>query len=98
MLPLYRVHGTARPARCGRLRWQARTQGTHDRRGNEDDMAKTDDAKLWPILSSKLFLYVTEFFSGMGVMAAELGASRLLIVTVSTNFPVIAALAACRPS
>ena len=50
-------------------------------------MAKTDDAKLWPILSSKLFLYVTEFFSGMGVMAAELGASRLLIVTVSTNFP-----------
>lgn len=65
---------------------------------NEDDTAKTDDAKLWPILSSKLFLYVTEFFSGMGVMAAELGASRLLIVTVSTNFPVIAALAACRPS
>ncbi len=61
-------------------------------------MAKTDDAKLWPILSSKLFLYVNEFFSGMGVMAAELGASRLLIVTVSTNFPVIAALAACRPS
>ena len=51
-------------------------------------MAKTDDAKLRPILSSKLFLYVTEFFSGMGVMAAELGASRLLIVTVSTNFPV----------
>ena len=35
-------------------------------------MAKTDDAKLRPILSSKLFLYVTEFFSGMGVMAAEL--------------------------
>ena len=32
MLPLYRVPGTARPARCGRLRWQARTQGTHDRR------------------------------------------------------------------
>ena len=92
MLPLYRVPGTARPARCGRLRWQARTQG------NEDDTAKTDDAKLRPILSSKLFLYVTEFFSGMGVMAAELGASRLLIVTVSTNFPVIAALAACRPS
>jgi len=48
--------------------------------GNEDDTAKTDDAKLRPILSSKLFLYVTEFFSGMGVMAAELGASRLLIV------------------
>ena len=59
---------------------------------NEDDTAKTDDAKLWPILSSKLFL------SGMGVMAAELGASRLLIVTVSTNFPAIAALAACRSS
>ena len=39
-------------------------------------MAKTDDAKLRPILSSKLFLYVTEFFSGMGVMAAELGADE----------------------
>ena len=50
-------------------------------------MAKTDDAKLWPILSSKLFLYVTEFFSGMGVMAAELGASRLLIVTVFDELP-----------
>ena len=61
-------------------------------------MAQITEASERPILKSKVFLCVTEFFSGMGVMAAELGASRLLIVTVSTNFPVIAALAACRPS
>ncbi len=31
-----------------------------------------------PILRNKLFLYFTEFFAGMSVMAVELGASRLL--------------------
>ncbi len=30
------------------------------------------------ILNNKLYLYLTEFFSGMSVMAVELGASRLL--------------------
>ena len=30
-----------------------------------------------PILKNKLFLYLTEFFAGMSVMAVELGASRL---------------------
>ena len=30
------------------------------------------------ILNNKIFLYLTEFFSGMSVMAVELGASRLL--------------------
>ena len=28
------------------------------------------------ILKNKLFLYLTEFFAGMSVMAVELGASR----------------------
>lgn len=30
------------------------------------------------LLGSKLFLYVTEFFAGVSVMAVELGASRLM--------------------
>ncbi|MDN5633038.1 fused MFS/spermidine synthase [Bifidobacterium mongoliense] len=38
-----------------------------------------------PILRSTLFLYVTEFFSGMAVMAAELGASRLLAPYFSSS-------------
>ena len=32
----------------------------------------------YKILKSKLFLYLTEFFAGLAVMAVELGASRLL--------------------
>ena len=31
-----------------------------------------------PILKNKAYLYLTEFFAGMSVMAVELGASRLL--------------------
>ncbi len=30
------------------------------------------------ILKNKYYLYLTEFFAGMAVMAVELGASRLL--------------------
>ena len=30
------------------------------------------------ILKNKIYLYLTEFFAGMAVMAVELGASRLL--------------------
>ena len=30
------------------------------------------------ILKNKYYLYITEFFAGMSVMAVELGASRLL--------------------
>ena len=31
-----------------------------------------------PILKNRVYLYLTEFFAGMAVMAVELGASRLL--------------------
>lgn len=38
-----------------------------------------------PILYNKKFLYATEFFSGMSIMAVELGASRLLAPYFSSS-------------
>ena len=38
-----------------------------------------------PILRSKIYLYMTEFFAGMSVMAVELGASRLMAPYFSSS-------------
>jgi spermidine synthase len=38
-----------------------------------------------PILKNRIYLYLTEFFSGMAVMAVELGASRLLAPYFSSS-------------
>lgn len=37
------------------------------------------------VLKNKIFLYLTEFFAGMSVMAVELGASRLLALYFSSS-------------
>ena len=38
-----------------------------------------------PILRNRTYLYLTEFFSGMSVMAVELGASRLMAPYFSSS-------------
>ncbi len=48
-------------------------------------MSNSADGRKSRILSSKWYLYLTEFFSGMAVMAAELGASRLLAPYFSSS-------------
>ena len=46
---------------------------------------KNNDANAYRILTHKWYLYLTEFFAGMSVMSAELGASRLLAPYFSSS-------------